>query len=179
MTDLEVLIDWLADLAQQFHQEVEALSDEELAWQPDAEANTIGVTVWHVGRWLDVLAHRVLRAGPAEDELWHTRGWRDQTHYDPRGLGYQGLGAITDYTLAEAKAIPLLAARELLAYFDQSCEALRHVLLTLSPEALHQPAPGLGGKHSIYKWVKVEWQGFFGHVGEIQAIRAMYARQRR
>lgn len=178
MTDIELLIQWLKDLNDQINDEIQDLSPEMLAWQPDPEANNIGVTVWHVARWVDVLATQVLQKKRPADELWHTGGWYEQTGYDPRGIGAGGLGTVTGYTQAEVKAIPRLSSEDLLVYLKQSCAALQNQLLALPVGALYQPAPGLGSKLTTYQWVQAEWQGFFGHVGEIQAIKAMYKRQK-
>jgi hypothetical protein len=177
MTDLDLLTQWLQDAHDQLAKEIQALPPEALNWQPDPEANSIGVTVWHVARWMDILAVQVFQAKPAEAEVWHTQGWRAHTGYDPRGKGQKGWGAITGYTQAEVKAIPLLSAQELLMYLGQAYAALREQILGLPLEALHQRAPGLTYDMTLYDWAREEWQGFFGHVGEIQAIKAMWGRK--
>lgn len=87
MTGMQVLADLVSDLTKGLHQAVAGLSREELTWQPDAEGNSIGVTVWHISRGLDVLKVRLLEQQPAEAEQWHTQKWAEQTGYDPRGIG--------------------------------------------------------------------------------------------
>jgi hypothetical protein len=169
-------MDWLQELSRDLHGEIENLSPEALAWQPDPGANSVGVTVWHLSRWLDLLTVRACQDRLPEEELWHTRGWRHKTGYDPRGLGDRGFGAVTGYTLEEVRAIPCLNAQELLAYFDQVCEALHAYLSTLSSEALHQSVFGLGRKRTVYQWVKPVLIGCLGHMGEIQALKAMRER---
>ena len=175
MNDIEVLLDWLQDLAKNMREEIESLSVEDLAWQPDAEANTIGVTVWHMARWLDVLAVQTLQREAPEQEQWHTRGWTKKTGYDPRGIGYRGLGVVTGYTLEEVKVIPRLTAENLLAYFEQTSEALSEQLRLLPPGTLHQP-PTPTSRRTVYESIKPILQGCFGHVGEIEALKAMRAR---
>ena len=176
MDERDTLDDLLAALADWTHREVAPLSVPELAWQPDPLANGVGVTVWHYSRWLDVLATQVLARRPAAEELWQTEGWAARTGYDPRGIGYLGLGAITGYTAEEAAAVPILAADDLLAYFDQALGALRKRLTALPAEALHFPAPVLGGKRSPYEWVKRIAIGCFGHCGEVAAVSALRTR---
>jgi hypothetical protein len=173
-----MLVDWIQDLSNSVRYEVGALSAEDLAWRPDAEANNIGVTVWHMARWLDVITVQVLSNKPADQELWHTRGWAKKTGYDPRGIGYKGLGVVMGYTQAEVKAIPILSADELLAYFDQTCAALcDHLRHATPPGALHQPPlPESGRQRTAYQSLKPILQGCFGHVGEIEALKAMQAR---
>src|SRR5688572_3323215 len=118
MDERVLLDDWLGTLGELTHEAVASLSPAELAWQPDPLANSVGLTVWHCARWLDVLAVRVLDDRPAEDELWQAGGWATRTGYDPRGIGYRGLGVITGYTAEEAAAVPDLPAEDLLAYLD-------------------------------------------------------------
>ncbi len=53
MRDVELLTDLARTFAERIRDEVAALTDEELAWQPAPRANTIGVTVWHCARSQD------------------------------------------------------------------------------------------------------------------------------
>jgi hypothetical protein len=55
MNDVELIADLVAYLAQSVRDEIERLSQAELMWQPDAEGNSIAITVWHFSRWLDLL----------------------------------------------------------------------------------------------------------------------------
>lgn len=179
MKDVELLADLVAHLAHRVRQEIAELSYDELTWQPDAEGNSIGLTVWHFSRWLDVLTVRIYENRPATDEQWFTRSWAEKTGYDPRGLGFMGLGAITGYTWAEAAAVPILQVADLLTYLDQVCEALRQCLLSLPEGALYQPAPGLPDGRTLYQRSRAILTGSFGHVGEIEALKAMQKRAAR
>ena len=178
MQGTELYADLIASLAEGMHGEVQKLSPQELDWQPDAEGNSIGVTVWHVARWLDVIA-RVFQGSSSEDELWLTQGWAERTGYHPQGIGYRGLGALTGYTQQEVAAIPHLTAEESLTYLDQASEALRAYLLSLpSFEALHEPLPAWSEKVPVNKeqLLKTVFMGCAGHLGEIKALRAMMKR---
>jgi hypothetical protein len=177
MTDVEVLVDLIQALTARLRRRVAPLSAAELAWQPDNEGNNIGVTVWHFSRWLDVLAVRLLQDRPAEEELWFARGWAARTGYDPRGIGYRGYGVLTGYTLAEVAALPALSAVDLLAYHDQASEAIQAQLQALPAGALHQPAPGDETGETAYALVKDILLGSHRHLGEIDALHAMQARQ--
>ena len=176
MDERALLDDWLATLGELTHAEVASLSRDELAWRPDPLANSVGLTVWHYARWLDVLAIRVLDDRPAEEEIWQAAGWAARTGYDPRGIGYLGLGVITGYTAEEAAAVPILPAEDLLAYFDAALLALRERLRALLTAAIHAPVPGLGGGRTVYARLKAIMIGCFGHVGEIASLNALRAR---
>ena len=178
MQGTELYADLIATLTAGIHGEIGELSPQELDWQPDAEGNSIGVTVWHVSRWFDVTA-RVFQERPPEEELWLTQGWAERTGYNPEGIGYRGLGALTGYTQPEVGAIPHLSATDLLAYLDQSSEALQAYLLALpSFEPLRQPVAGWGRETPVIKQdlLKVVFMGCAGHLGEIKALRAMMKR---
>jgi hypothetical protein len=171
-----VLAAWLGDLVAMVHQHIAGLSAEELAFQPDPQGNSIGVTVWHFSRWLDVVG-RAFAGQPPSAELWHTAGWAARTGYDPTGIGHQGLGVLTGYTWAQVTQVPTLSAAELLDYLGQVTDRLLRQLDGMPIEILHGPAPGLGGTRSRYSRLSAVLQGSFGHVGEIEALKAMRARR--
>ena len=178
MQGTEVYADLIATLAQRTRKAIGKLSAEQLAWQPDAEGNSIGVTVWHVARWIDV-TNRILRDTPASEEFWLMKGWAERTGYNPQGIGFLGLGAVTGYTQQEVKAIPPLSAEELLSYLDQSCEALCAYLLALpSFEPLRETVPewSVQTPWTKYQLLKDVYTGVAGHMGEIDALKAMMKR---
>lgn len=177
MTNIKLITDWLRNLEAGLRHEIEELTVEELSWQPDPEANSIGVTVWHVSRWLDLLTVQALENRPAEEEQWHTRGWAAKTGYDPRGVGYKGYGAVTGYIHEEVAAIPVLSAQEQLTYLSQVVDALCARLDSLPEGALYGPTPGLGGRNTVYTWIKTLLPGGIGHLGEIAALKAMQSRK--
>jgi hypothetical protein len=178
MQGTELYADLIATLAQRTRKAIGKLSAEELAWQPDAEGNSVGATVWHVARWIDV-TNRILRDKPPSEEFWLTRGWAERTGYNPQGIGFLGLGAVTGYTLQEVAAIPRLSAEELLTYLDQCCEAIQAYLLALpSFESLREIVPEWS---SQTPWTKAQvlkdvFMGVVGHTGEIDALKAMMKR---
>ena len=178
MTDREILLDLLSKLARMVHRTLEGLSLEQLRWQPDEEANNIAVTVWHFSRGFDVCKVRFFENQPAEEELWHRRGWAARTHYDPRGVGWGGYGNLVDYTRAEVDAVPILSAVDLLTYFDQVYEALYAYVSSVPTKALYQLAIGRpAGALTTYEWLRNLLVDSYGHVGEIKAIKAMWDRR--
>ncbi|MFQ5409019.1 MAG: DinB family protein [Anaerolineales bacterium] len=177
MDDRDLIMEWIGDLVGDTRREIEALPSEALAWRPDAEANSIGVTVWHYCRWLDLLAVQAIQNRPQSEEQWFTRGWAARTGYDPSGIGLNGLGAITGYTQEEVAAIPAMSAEDLLTYLTQACTALVEQLRALPAAGLQQPAPGLGGERTVYSWLRGILKGALRHLGEVAAIKSMWERQ--
>jgi hypothetical protein len=170
----------LADLIGTFgglmHLRIDPLDEDAFNWRPDPGGNTIAHTVWHVSRWMDVLAVFVLQGRPHEDEQWFARGWRDRYGYDPRGIGHEGFGVITGYTLDEVNAIPRMDKAGVVAYFDQTIAAFREQISSMTDESLQLAAPGGPGGRVAYQWIKAILTGELGHVGEIEALVAMRAR---
>src|SRR6266571_946289 len=176
MTDIEVLADLVASLALGIHQAVTGLSVAELTWRPDAEGNSIGVTVWHCSRGLDVLKVQFLEQQQSLAEQWFTQGWARKTAYDPRGIGTGGLGILSGYTQEEVAAIPVLSAEELLAYLDQVSDALCQYLLSLPEGALSHSTMFLGESLTAYQVIREILLGCVGHLGEIEALKALHTR---
>lgn len=180
MNDKEILLDLLCEFSARVRRVLGVVPPEALGWQPDPEANSIALTVWHFSRAFDVLKVRVLENRPCDEELWYTRGWAARTGYDPRGLGWGGLGNLAGYTLEEARAVPVLPAESLIEYFDQVSGALQGCLEAMPAEALVQPAEGWpAGRQSAYECIRNFFMDALGHLGEIAAIGAMWERQAR
>jgi hypothetical protein len=178
MTDKELLLDLFQTFADALHWTIKDLSLDALRWQPDAEANNIAVTAWHISRAFDLFKVRFFENRTPEEELWHTRGWAAKTGYDPRGIGYRGWGNLSHYTQEEVKAVPILPASDLLTYFDQTYDAMVAYLHDLPAEALYQPTAGSPiEEYTAYRWLRNLLLDGYGHLGEIKAIMHMWERR--
>ena len=173
----ELIAEWIDELVADVNQELEGMSDESLQWHPDQQGNSIGITVWHFSRWFDVLNTQVLQGQDALEEIWHRAGWADRTGYDPHGVGSRGFGAITGYTWKEVEAVPKLSAASLTDYLSEAGSQLAFHLRSMGEEGLHRPAAGMDDDRTGYAWVKSVVRGALGHLGEIQALKAMLARR--
>jgi hypothetical protein len=78
MQAAQILLDLLETQQKAINSEFSDLSDEALNWRPDAEANSIGITLWHLGRVADfALSHR-LEGRPVEEQRWFSGGWAEK-----------------------------------------------------------------------------------------------------
>jgi hypothetical protein len=184
MTGREVLLDLLLTLIDHVRSVITGMSPAALQWQPDPEANSIGVTLWHIGRSLDLLRARILEKRSSREELWYLRGWALRKRYDPTGIGFAGLGNLVGYTHAQVEALPALTADELLQYFGQACEALRVYLRDVPNDHLYRPPPGSSSlpvaTHTpvtAYQCTRDFLMDAYQHLGEIKAIKAMWERK--
>jgi hypothetical protein len=172
----EVLIDILEDNRRRLHRLFDAIRDEGLAWQPEADANSIAVTVWHMARILDVFLTLQIRERDPQEQDWFRNGWAAQTGYDPRGLGWNGWGMLTGYSPAQVDGIPSMQRQQLLGYLDEVYDSTREYLLNTPGEKLQSPAPGFEGRYSIYQCIQMALLDNVRHLGEIFAIQARWDR---
>jgi hypothetical protein len=173
----EVLIDLLEDNRRRLHRLFAAMSHDCVVWEPEADANSIAVTVWHMGRIFDVFLTQQAKGEPAEEECWLRDGWAEQTGYDPRGIGQNGWGMLTGYKPDEVAAIPRLTREQLLAYLDGVYDTVKGYLTNTPMEKLQEPAAGFDGKYSKYQCIQMALLDNVRHLGEIFAIKARWDRR--
>jgi hypothetical protein len=174
MTGKDLLIDLLKHIHTTLHRTMDGLCNEIFEWQPDEGANNIRLTIWHISRSFDVLKTRILDGQNPELELWHVNGWKRKTEYDPRGIGFAGLGNLTGYNLAEVNAVPSMSTKESLLYFDECWQALLNFLITLPETELMNQVIFEGVSFPAYEFFRGFLMDAYEHLGEIKAIKAIY-----
>jgi hypothetical protein len=173
----DVWIDVLEDNRKGLHGVLGEIQDACLHWTSDPGANSIAVTVWHMGRIMDVLFIQQMQGKPAGDECWFKGGWVARTGYDPRGVGTEGWGAVHGYTAEEVAAIPRIAREDLLGYTDEVYDMAKTYLGSTESEALLTPAAGFGGELTKYQCIQIALLDNVRHLGEILALKAMWERR--
>lgn len=175
----DVLIDLLEDNRRRLHRVIGEMSDELLHWTPDPGANSIAVTVWHMGRLFDVFLTRQVNGDMAENECWFSRGWAHKTGYDPRGIGRDGWGSVNGYTAEEVAAIPRFTGEQLLAYFDDVHDTVKTYLRNTPIDELQTAASGFDGQYTRYQCIQMALLDNVRHLGEIFTLQAMWDRRNR
>lgn len=176
MNENEVLIDLLEDNRRRLKRALPAMSDECLTWKPDIGANNILITLWHMGRILDVFVNRQARGCP-EEEIWTRGGWARQTGYDPSGIGQNGWGMLTGYTQADLALMPTLTRSQVLGYLDEVYDGVKEFLRNTSEEGLFTAGVGFEGKYTLYQCIQMALLDNVRHLGEIFAIQATWNRR--
>jgi hypothetical protein len=180
MTDKDFLLDLLQNYTRAVHRTISDMTLDALRWQPDAEANNIAVTMWHICRAFDVLTVRILDTQSPDSELWYLKGWCVRTGYDPRGLGTGGLGNLSGFTQEEVAQVPILPAADLLLYFDQVTKALQKKITPMPVEVLYEPAGTWTPlNQTAYVFIRNFLMDAREHLGEIKAIWYMWDRRER
>ena len=178
MQGRDLLLDLLDDNTKRVHQLLDETTGECLHWQPDPDANSIAVTLWHASRAFDVFMTQHIKDQSNEKEVWIQSGWAEKSNYDPRGLGTNGWGMLTGYSLDEMRQIPKFGKEILRGYYHEIVTVIQTYVRETNEEELAQPAPGFEGKRTKFYWVRHPLFDLSRHVGEMLALKAMWERQR-
>jgi len=175
----EVLVDLLEDNRRRLHRLLAVINDDCLTWRPEANANSIALTVWHMARIFDVFLIQQAKGNLPEEENWYRNGWAEQTGYDPRGIGQNGWGMLTGYTQEEVATMPPFTREQVVGYLNKVYDEVREYLVNISPEELQKRGAGFEGKYSKYQCIQMALLDNVRHLGEIFAIQARWNRQKR
>ncbi|MEN8173410.1 MAG: DinB family protein [Chloroflexota bacterium] len=173
----DVLIDLLEDNRRRLKRVFDVMNDECVYWKPDRGTNNIAVTVWHMARIFDVFLTQQVKGDLPGEACWFRQGWAEQTGYDPRGIGENGWGMITGYTLEEVKAIPQLSRGQMLGYLDEVYDMVKEYLSKTPIEVLLTPCAGFDGKYTKYQCIQMALLDNVRHLGEIYAIQSRWDRE--
>lgn len=174
----DVLIDLLNDNVRRLHRVMDAMSEDCLYWTSDPEANSIAVTVWHMGRLFDVFLTQQAQGKEATNEMWFSSGWAERTGYDPKGIGRDGWGSVNDYAREEVAAIPHFSREDLLGYIDDVADGVTAFLSATRVEELLQAGVGFEGKYTKYQIIQMALLDNVRHLGEVFALQTMWERRR-
>ncbi len=176
MRDIDILLDLFKSQTKAINKVMTDIPDECLYWQADAEANSIGLTVWHLARIADVTATIILNSKTPMEQAWFTSGWAEKTNYNPMGKGWMGTGMLTGFTQEDVAEIPPMPAADYLAYFNETYTTLTQHLQALPADGLEQILEGMGNSKPVYFWYRLTIIDAMRHTGEIFALKAMWER---
>ena len=118
---------------------VDDLTAEELVWQPGAESNPIGWTLWHMLRvedmWVQFFAQR-------QTEIWERDGWHEKFGLPTRDNGF-------NHTPQQVAEFPALEFGTLLEYGEAVRAGTLEYLRGLSPEGTGGDALGGPAQHLV------------------------------
>lgn len=164
----ELLADGLGRVREQIPDVVAGLDDDDLAWRPDPEANSIAWLVWHLTRIED--DHVAGVAGT--EQVWIAEGWADRfgLPFDVREHGY----AMSSADVARVRASAALLA----GYYEAVAARSAAYVATLEPDDLDRivdeswdPPVTLGVRLvSVVNEVNA-------HLGQAQYVRGLLERR--
>jgi hypothetical protein len=176
MNAIDVLIDILEDNRRRLHRGLSHMSNACVLWKPEADANNISTTLWHMARIFDVFLTQQAKGDLPGEECWFRHGWVEQTGYDPCGIGQNGWGMLTGYTQEEVAAMPQLTREQVIEYLDEVYNAVKVYLAGVSVEELQTPGAGFAGSYTKYQCIQMALLDNVRHLGEIFAIEASWNR---
>ncbi|MFC1940996.1 DinB family protein [Chloroflexota bacterium] len=111
---------------------LDGLTQEEAAWSPNAECNSITFILWHIARVEDFFVNRVIQR---ETELYEAEAWREKLGTPAKETGYT-------YTLEQLQAWPVPKLEILRGYADSVREKTLTFLESIPNEKLSEiPRP--------------------------------------
>ena len=111
---------------------LDELTQEEAAWRPEAECNSIVFILWHIARVEDFLVNRVVQH---EKELYEAEGWQEKLGTPAKETGYQ-------YTAEQLQAWPLPKLEVIRGYADAVWQKTLAFLKSIPPKRLSEvPRP--------------------------------------
>lgn len=140
---------------------LDGLTQEEFAWTPNAECNSIAFTLWHNARVEDFFVNRVIKR---EKELYVADGWQEKMGTPVKA--YQ-------FTAEELQAWPVPNMEDLRAYADSVREKTLAFLNSIPDEKLSEvPRPDKSPDPIGITLVMIATE-LAMHVGQISYLRGM------
>lgn len=173
----DVLVDLFEDNRRRLKRALDQINDLCLAWMPDPDTNSIAITIWHMGRLLDVFFTQQALGKNAVDECWFRCGWAQTAGYDPRGIGRDGWGSLNGYTMEEVAAIPMMTREQLIGYINDLYDCVIAYLQNTHNEELQSLAPGFDGQYTKYQCIQMALMDNVRHLGEIYALKSRWGRE--
>jgi uncharacterized damage-inducible protein DinB len=109
---------------------LDGLTQEEAAWSPTAESNSIAFILWHMTRVEDFFVIHVIQR---EIELYEAEGWREKLGTPAKDTGF-------DYTLEQLRAWPVPKLEIIRGYSDSVRKKTLALLNSIEPERLSELA---------------------------------------
>ncbi len=106
------------------------LTQEEAAFVPAAESNSIAFILWHMTRVEDFFVSRVIQR---EVELYEAEGWREKLGTPAKDTGF-------DYTLEQLQAWPVPKLEIIHGYYDSVRKKTLALLKNITSERLSELA---------------------------------------
>jgi len=124
----EIILKSLEESQEYLNKALDRLTEEEIAWAPGAESNSIAFILWHVARTEDTWVNGVIQG---ENEIYDAGGWQERLGTPPKESGYS-------YTKEQLQAWPVPKLELLRGYADSVREKTMAVLQSITAEKLSE-----------------------------------------
>ena len=142
---------------------LDGLTQEEVAWRPAPESNSIAFILWHMTRVEDFFVNRVVQR---RDEVYEAEGWREKLGTPAKESGYE-------YTVEQLKAWPVPKLEVLKGYSNAVREKTLAFLNSITAEKLSEVPRPDRSSDSIGATVGHISTEIALHVGQIAYLRGV------
>ncbi len=142
---------------------LDGLTQEETAWSPTAESNSIAFILWHMTRVEDFFINRVIKR---QVELYEAEGWREKLGTPAKDTGFE-------YTFEQLRAWPVPKLEVLRGYTDSVRKSTLALLNSIAPERLSELARPDPSPESIGDILCRNTTQIAMHTGQIAYIRGI------
>jgi hypothetical protein len=175
----DVLLAMLENFRNAAKRRLNDITPEQIKERPAAGVNPVGFTVWHALRGQDRGFGSVTGKG-SDGEVWGSAGFHQRTGYDPRGMGFRGIGIGTGFTRSMVDDVPV--TKELLVeYTDALYETVAAYVKGLTPDELLAPRPNANPNPANPAPDTTTMQMILGmlnhglqHLGEADVLRSLH-----
>jgi hypothetical protein len=143
---------------------INSLTQEEIAWQPTPEANSMGLILLHAARSEDSFVQVRMRAKP---QTWETGKWYEKMHLTAAETA-------SGYTAEQLAAFRAPDVKSIMAYWDAVRVETRDYLKSMDPEDFEKKVTfGRMGEVTIASLFTILIIHAGQHSGEISYIRGL------
>ena len=163
--ELTIFIQSELDRINQANQRIlNGLTPEELAWQPNPQANSIGYLLFHCARFEDTFVQNRLQGKP---QHWETGKWYEKLNFPATETG-------SGYTEEQLNAFKTPDVTSLLAYSDAVRNQTKEYLKTITSDQFDRTVNmGRMGELTIGNVFSLIILHLAQHTGEISYIRGL------
>ena len=140
---------------------LDGLTQEEAAWSPKTECNSIAFILWHIARVEDFFVNRVLQR---ENELYEAEGWREKLGTPVK---------VYQYSAEELQAWPVPKLEDLRGYAKSVREKTLAFLNSMPPDKLSEVPRPDRSPDSIGTTLSHISTEIAMHVGQIAYLRGV------
>lgn len=143
---------------------LDGLTQEEAAWSPKPDCNSIAFILWHIARVEDIFVNDIIRQ---EIELYEAKGWREKMGTPANESGWQ-------YTLEQLKAWPVLKLEVIRGYAEAVRKKTLAFLESLPPNRLSKKVKFGDTTNSIGMILSRYSTELTLHIGQICYLRGIH-----
>ena len=124
----DIILKSLEESQRYLNEALEGLTEEEIAWAPGEESNSIAFILWHVTRVEDRWINRITKD---ENEIYDAEGWQERLGTPPKESGGR-------YTREQLQAWPVPKLEILKGYADSVRRKTMALLQSITDEKLSE-----------------------------------------